>query len=77
MRNQTGTRQIQVMKESHKVTQALHLPKVWNLNPRSAMNKTEEISIFIEEEDIDIAFISQSHDRENKRLEDHITLEDH
>ena len=41
------------------------------------MNKTEEISIFIEEEDIDIAFISESHDRENKRLEDHIKLEDH
>ena len=65
------------MKRSNKVTQALHLPKVLNLNPRSAMNKTEEISTFIEEEDIDIAFISESHDRENKRLEDHIKLEDH
>ena len=41
------------------------------------MNKTEQISRFIEEENIDVAFISESHDRENKRLEDNITLDDH
>ena len=60
-----------------KVGQALHLPKVMNLNPRSAMNKIEELTTFIEEEEIDVAFISESHDRENKRLEDNINLEDH
>ena len=48
-----------------------------NLNPRSAMNKIEEIKTFIEEEDIDLAIISESHDRENKRLEDHINLKNH
>ena len=48
-----------------------------NLNPRSAMNKIQELQAFIEEESIDCAFISESHDRENKKLEDHITLEDH
>ena len=48
-----------------------------NLNPRSAMNKIEELKTFIEEEEIDVAFISESHDRENKRLEDHFDLEDH
>ena len=57
-----------------KVFQALYLPKIINLNPRSAMNKLEQISRFIEEENIDVAFISESHDRENKRLEDHIKL---
>ena len=60
-----------------KVGQALHLPKVMNLNPRSAMNKIEELTTFIEEEEIDVAFISESHDRDNKRLEDKINLEDH
>ena len=32
---------------------------------------------FIEEQSIDIALISESHDRENKRLEDHIKLSTH
>ena len=41
------------------------------------MNKTKQISRFIEEENIDVAFISESHDRENKRLEDHIKLNTH
>ena len=41
------------------------------------MNKVEELKTFIEEQSIDCAFISESHDRENKRLEDHIDLEDH
>ena len=47
------------------------------MNPRSAMNKTEQITRFIEEEEIDVALISESHDRENKRLEDHIKLNSH
>ena len=46
-----------------------------NLNPRSAMNKIEEIKTFIDEESIDVAFISESHDRENKKLEEHFNLE--
>ena len=41
------------------------------------MNKTEEMKVFIEEENIDVALISEIHDRENKRLEDHITLSTH
>ena len=48
-----------------------------NLNPRSAMNKLEELKTFIDEENIDVAFISESHDRENKRLEDHFHLENY
>ena len=59
------------------VAEAFHLPKILNLNPRSAMNKVEEITTFIQEEDIDIAFISESHDRDNKKLEDNINLDSH
>ena len=76
-RKKFQNRNVTVLKRSKNVFQALHLPKVLNLNPRSAMNKTEHISQFIEEEEIDVAFISESHDRNNKRLEDHIKLENH
>ena len=48
-----------------------------NLNPNSAMNKLEELKTFIEEQSIDIGFISESHDRENKKLEDHFVLENY
>lgn len=70
-------RNITVIKRSNKVVQALNLPKIMNVNPRSAMNKIHELQTFIEEESIDVAFISESHDRENMKLEEHITLEDH
>ena len=49
-------------------------PKVLNLDPCSAMNKAEEIKTFIEEENIGVAFISESHEGENKTLEDTIKL---
>ena len=41
------------------------------------MYKILEITTFIEEEAIVIAFISESHDRENKRLEENIQLQNH
>ena len=64
-----------VIKRSNKIVQALNLPKVLNLNPRSALNKVEELKTFIEEESIDCAFISESHETENKKLEEVINLE--
>ena len=66
-----------IVKRSNKVVQALNLPKVLNLNPHSAMNKIDELKTFIEEEAIDCAFISESHDRENKKLEENLQLDDH
>ena len=57
--------------------QALHLPKILNLNPCSAINKVKENQTFIEEEEIDLAVISESHDRKNKRLEESIDLSNH
>ena len=66
-----------VIKRSNKAVQALTLPKVLNLNPRSAMNKIDELKTFIEEESIDCAFISESHEKENKKLEDQFKLEGH
>ena len=76
-RNSKHKRNLIVIKRQNNVCQALSLPKVMNLNPRSAMNKIEELKNFIVEENIDCAFISESHDRENKKLVDHFNLEDH
>ena len=76
-RKSLKNRNIVVVKRSKNVVQALNLPKVLNLNPRSAMNKLEELKTFIEEEAIDVAFISESHDREDKRLDEHLHLDNH
>ena len=40
-------RNIKVIKRSNKVVQALILPKIMNVNPRSAMNKIQELKNFI------------------------------
>ena len=45
-----GTENIIVINRSIKTFQALSLPKVMNLNPRSAMNKTEKLKVFNDEE---------------------------
>ena len=37
------------VKRSNKVLQALHLPKVVNLNPRSIYNKVDEFCTFVDE----------------------------
>ena len=70
-------RTLKVITRSNKLGEAFHLPKILNLNPRSALNKIEEIKTFIQEEEIDIAFISESHDRENKKLDENMNLENH
>ena len=69
---------------SNKVLQALHLPKVANLNPRSIYNKVDEFCTFVEEEEIDIVFMSESHERwyptkkgDDQTLNELIKLDDH
>ena len=43
---------VTVIKKSDKVIQALDLPIVFNLNPRSIYNKVDEFTKFVEEENI-------------------------
>ena len=57
--------------------QALDLPIVVNLNPRSVYNKIDEFHALVEEEDVDITFMSESWEKENKTLHDIINLDDH
>ena len=62
--------------EKNRFQQALYLPKICNLNPRSLYNKIEEFQEFVIQEEIDIAFISESWERKNLELKDLIKLED-
>ena len=54
-----------------------------NLNPRSIYNKLDEFVTFVEEEDIDLVFMSESHERayptkmgESQTLKEIINIED-
>ena len=49
-----------VVKPSNNIFQALSLPKVLNLNPRSIYNKLEEFSTFVKEETVDLICMSES-----------------
>ena len=68
-KNKVKSSNITTVKRSNKLCQALNLPKIINVNPRSAMNKLEKLKDFIEEESIDVAFVSESHEREDFKLE--------
>ena len=69
---------------SNKIIQALNLPKVANLNPRSIYNKIEEFYTFVIEEEIDIVCLSESHERwytthanAKQTLNEIINIDDH
>ena len=54
--------------------QALQLPICANINPRSLYNCVEEFETYMEEEDIDVAFVSETWEREVKPLQELINL---
>ena len=64
-------------KKSNRFRQALDLPILCNLNPRSIYNKTDEFHELVKEEDIDVVFLSESWEREYLPLDQIIQLEDH
>ena len=57
--------------------QALSLPIICNMNPRSVYNKVEEFHAFVEEEEVDLLLMSESWERDNLTLEQIIRLENH
>ena len=59
------------------IKQALSLPTICNLNPRSIYNKVEEFQTFVNEEEIDVVFLSESWERDNLSLNEIIKLEDY
>ena len=68
---------IKTIRRSNKLFQALQLPVIANINPRSAYNKVEELRTFIDQELVDILFLSESWERENLKLEELLHLENH
>ena len=61
----------------NKFYQALNLPTLCNMNPRSVYNKIEEFHTFVKEEQVDLLFMSESWERESLTLDQIIKLDDH
>ena len=76
MRKSIKTRNLVVVKRSNKVGQALDLPKVLNLNPRSIYNKAGEFVTFVEEEQVDLISMSESWECEELTLDELIKIDD-
>ena len=68
---------MKVIQRSNKVLQALELPIMVNLNPRSVYNKIDEFHTFVTEHEVDVVFMSESWERNNLQLNQIIHLEDH
>ena len=64
-----------VIKRSNKPIEALHLPVIANINPRCVFNKITDFHSFVEQEEIEVVFMSESWEREEKTLKDIITLD--
>ena len=71
--NNTPMRNAKIIQRSNKVGQALKLPSIMNINPRSVYNKHEELQALILEEDIDCTFLSESWERPYLTLEQLLT----
>ena len=63
--------------KTNRFTQALNLPTICNINPRSVYNKIEEFHTLVKEEEIDVVFMSESWERDYLPLNRIIKLEDH
>ena len=68
---------MKTIKRSNNIVEALSLPTICNMNPRSVYNKVKEFHEFVASEEIDILFMSESWEREDKTLKDIINLENH
>ena len=55
----------------------MNLPSILNLNPQSIMNKVENFKTYMIENEIDVAFISESWERPNEPLSGVINLENY
>ena len=74
---QKKQRKIKTIKRSNKTLQALDLPTIINLNPRSVYNKVDEFHTLVSELSADLVFMSESWERENLTLNQIINLENY
>ena len=68
---------LKIIPKSNKLVQALNLPSVMNVNPRSIYNKLKEFQTFVLEENIDCIFMSESWERPDNPLDQVIDLPSH
>ena len=66
-----------VIKRNNLFLQAVTLPSVMNINPRSVYNKIDEFLILVDQYESDIVFMSETWDRQNQPLETIIKLDNH
>ena len=57
--NEQNVKNVKNVKRSNKFEQALNLPTLCNINPRSIYNKINEFHEFVKEEEVDVIFISE------------------
>ena len=77
MSNKRNPQNLITIKRSNKLIQALNLPKVLVLNPRSVYNKLLQLKTFIVEHDIDVVCLSESWEREDLPLNKVIQIENY
>ena len=65
------------VKRSKKLEQALDLPVVLNVNPRSVYNKISQFQTFVLQHEIDVVCMSESWEREELTLEEVIKLDNY
>ena len=65
------------IRPSKKTNQALSLPKVLNINPRSIYNVLAEFVTFVTEEMVDLICITESWEREDQSLDKVIQIENY
>ena len=70
-------RNLKTIHKSNKLVQALALPVVINVNPRSIYNKVNEFHEFVKEELVDVVAMSESWERPEQPLTDIIKLPYH
>ena len=62
------------MTKKSKVDEALMLPVICNMNPRSIYNKVNEFEVFVEQHEVDLVFMSESWERPEFPLKELIKL---
>ena len=66
---------LKTINRSNKICQALILPKVLNINPRSIYNKKDEFVTFVKEEKVQLICISESWENKSLPLDKLIKME--
>ena len=68
---------IKTLKRNNVVLQAIELPVVMNINPRSIYNKADEFKLLLDQYEADVVCISESWERENFTLSQLLQLENY